>query len=136
MSERLVRLGHPVYVFALGHRGPFTFVGVENLLCQELAQRLAFFPSARVADPAERQRLLPLAIHGHGHLIVTSPDAFGSHFDIRLAIAYRLLEHDVRRLETHFGEHRDQDRMMRLAREWAQELEELFEEDAAEEKKD
>ena len=46
------------------------------------------------------------------------------------------LEHDVRRLETHFGEHRDQDRMMRLAREWAQELEELFEQDAAEEKTD
>ncbi|UCH73869.1 MAG: glutathione-regulated potassium-efflux system protein KefC [Rhodospirillales bacterium] len=42
-------------------------------------------------------------------------------------------DHDVRRLKAHFGEHRDEKKMMRLASEWARELEELFEEDAAEE---
>ena len=42
-------------------------------------------------------------------------------------------EHDVARLEAHFGEHRDEEKMMQLAGEWARELEELFEEDAAEE---
>jgi glutathione-regulated potassium-efflux system ancillary protein KefC/glutathione-regulated potassium-efflux system protein KefB len=42
-------------------------------------------------------------------------------------------DHDVARLEAHFGEHRDEEKMMRLAGEWARELEELFEEDAAEE---
>ncbi len=43
-------------------------------------------------------------------------------------------DHDVARLEAHFGEHRDEETMMRLAGEWARDLEELFEEDAAEEK--
>ena len=42
-------------------------------------------------------------------------------------------EHDVRRLETHFGQHKDPDHMTRMAREWAKELEELFEQDTAEE---
>jgi monovalent cation:proton antiporter-2 (CPA2) family protein len=43
-------------------------------------------------------------------------------------------EHDVSRLEAHFGEHRDEEKMMQLAGEWARDLEALFEEDAAEEK--
>ena len=43
-------------------------------------------------------------------------------------------DHDVARLKAHFGEHRDEEEMMRLAGEWARELEALFEEDAAEER--
>ena len=43
-------------------------------------------------------------------------------------------DHDIARLNAHFGEHRDEEKMMRMAGEWARELEELFEEDAAEKK--
>ena len=43
-------------------------------------------------------------------------------------------DHDVRRLNEHFEMRHDEERMVRLAREWAVELEELFEQDAAEEK--
>ena len=44
------------------------------------------------------------------------------------------LEHDVRRLNEHFEMRHDEEGMVRLAREWALELEELFEHDAATEK--
>ncbi len=43
-------------------------------------------------------------------------------------------DHDVKRLEEHFEMRHDEERMARLAREWALELEELFEQDAAEER--
>ena len=43
-------------------------------------------------------------------------------------------DHDVRRLEEHFEMRHDEERMARLAREWAVELEELFEQDAADER--
>ena len=43
-------------------------------------------------------------------------------------------DHDVKRLNDNFEMRHDQERMMRLAREWAVELEELFEQDAAEER--
>ena len=42
-------------------------------------------------------------------------------------------EHDVRRLNEHFEMRDDEESMVRLAREWATELEELFEQDAADE---
>src|SRR5262245_6796442 len=94
MCERLVRLGHPVCVFALLHRAAAQVRGVEEFVRELLVHRLAVAARARVADqPADAEREAAVRIHFYRHLVVRAADATRFHFEARLDVVDRLLEH-------------------------------------------
>src|SRR5262245_62208740 len=94
MSERLVRLGHPVCVFALLHRAASQVRAVEEFVRELLVHRLAVAARARVADqPADAEREAAVRIHFYRHLVVRAADATRFHFEARLDVVDRLLEH-------------------------------------------
>ena len=51
-----------------------------------------FFLADRLQNPANRQRLLPIAADLHRHLIGGTADALGADFDGRLHVFHRLRE--------------------------------------------
>src|SRR5262245_14089239 len=94
MCERLVRLGHPVGVFALLHRAATQVRGVEEFVRKLLVHRLAIAARARVADqPADAERKAAVRIHFHRHLVVRAADTARFHLKARLDVVDRLLEH-------------------------------------------
>src|SRR5436309_7337780 len=94
MRKRLVRFGHPVRVLALFHRAAAQVRGVEKLVRQPLLHRLAVAAGAGIADqPADAERQAPVRVHFDRHLIIRSADAPRLHFETRLDVVDRLLEH-------------------------------------------
>src|SRR5204862_3111454 len=68
--------------------------GVEKLVRQPLLHRLAVAAGAGIADqPADAERQAPVRVHFDRHLIVRSADAPRLHFETRLDVVDRLLEH-------------------------------------------
>ena len=61
MRERLVRIRHAVDVVALRDRGTLALVGGDDLLGELLERRPALLLADRLEEPADRQRLLPVA---------------------------------------------------------------------------
>src|SRR5580765_3160064 len=94
VGKRLVRLGHPMRVFALLHRAAAQVRGVEEFVRELFVHRLAVAARARVADqPADAEREAAVRIHLHRHLVVRAADAARFHLEAWLDVVDRLLEH-------------------------------------------
>src|SRR2546427_543983 len=93
MREGAVRLRHPVRVFLLLYRLAFALRRQDQLGGQALGHRLLFARAAVLDDPTHPQRRAPLGAYFDGHLIRRTADATRLHFQRRLHVRQRLLEH-------------------------------------------
>src|SRR5690348_8771962 len=84
VGEGLVGVGHTVDILALGVGRAFLVVGGGKLLGQLLKHGPALLFADRAENPADGQRLLPVAVHLHRHLIGGPTDAAAADLDVRL----------------------------------------------------
>src|SRR6185312_9021654 len=93
MREGPVGLRHPVRVFLLLYRLAFALRRQDQLGGEALGHRLFFARAAVLDDPAHPQRGAALRPHFDRHLIRRATDAARFHFQRRLHVRERLLEH-------------------------------------------
>jgi len=86
VGERLVGVGHAVHVFALGEGHAFLVVRGDEFIGQLQVHRAALLLAASEEQPTNRQRLLPVAIDLHRHLVSSTTDAAAANFDVRLHV--------------------------------------------------
>src|ERR1700752_72310 len=98
MREGAVRLRHPVRVFLLLYRLAFALRRQNQLGCEALGHRLLFARAAVLDDPAHPQRGAALRPHFNRYLIRRATDPARLHFQRRLHVRQRLLEHVHARL--------------------------------------
>jgi hypothetical protein len=103
-----------VDVFALGVGGAFPLVGSDQLVSQLQMRGAPLLLADRLQNPANRQRLLPRAVHLHRHLVRGATDPAAADFDVWLDIFHggvedlnrilvrQLLLDDVERVVEHF----------------------------------
>src|SRR5439155_5848065 len=92
VGEGLVGVGHAVDVLALGEGGPFLVVGSRKLFGQLQKHGPALLFAHRPENPANRQRLLPVAVDLHRHLVRGTADAAAANLDERLHVLDRSRE--------------------------------------------
>ncbi len=93
VGEGFVRVGHFVDVVAGGHRGAFLAAGGDEFIGEAFVHGFAGLGAGGFDHPADGQRLLTLAIHGHGNLIVCPAHAARPHFDRRLHVVQGVFKH-------------------------------------------
>src|SRR6187402_3135457 len=94
MGVGLVGLGHPVRVLTLLHRATAQVRRVEQLVGELLLHGLAVAAGVGIAhQPPDAEREAAVRMHFDRHLIVGAADAARLHFEARLHVVERLLEH-------------------------------------------
>src|ERR1700694_2061831 len=93
MRESAIRFRHPVRVFLLLNRLALALRGENELGGEALRHRFFLARTAVLDQPAHPQRRAPLRPYLDRHLIRGSAHAPRLHFQRRLAVRQRLLEH-------------------------------------------
>src|SRR5262249_30654902 len=92
VGERLVRLRHPMRVFAFLHRAAAEVRGIEQLVRELLLHRLAIAAGAGIANqPTNAEREPPVGIDLDRHLVVRAADAPRLHLEAGLHVVDGLL---------------------------------------------
>ena len=83
MSERFISIRHTMGVFALLDRGAAVFGSVLKFASKPIGHGVFVTVARRFDDPADRKRLTPVGTNLNRHLIRSTTNPAGTHFDGR-----------------------------------------------------